>query len=91
MIELKMLTTREDLRKETGLPGDNYDEALWDAGFNLDDWDVCFVSDVPLTDEDGDCSPYSEAWWLILKLECHCVGYEHVEHDGKHYYIAYHS
>ena len=48
MIELKMLTSREDLRKITGLPRDNHDEALWDVGFNLDDWDVCFVSDVPL-------------------------------------------
>ena len=34
MIELKMLTTREYLRKITGLPGDNHDKALWDAGFN---------------------------------------------------------
>lgn len=84
MIELKMLTKREDLRKITGLPSDNHDEALWDAGFNLDDWDVCFVSDVPLEDED-------DAWWLLIKMECHCVGYEHVEFGGKHYYIVYHS
>ena len=83
MIELKMLTSREDLREITGLPSDNHDEALWEAGFNLDDWDVCFVSDVPLEDDN--------AWWLLLKMECHCVGYEHVEHDGKHFYIVFHS
>ena len=84
MIDLKMLTTREDLREITGLPSDNHDEALWTAGFNLDDWDVCFVSDVPL-DEDR------EAWWLLIKMECHCVGYEHTEYNGKHYYMVYHS
>lgn len=86
MIDLKMLTTREDLREITGLLSDNHDEALWDAGFNLDDWDVCFVSDVPL-DDDWD----NEAWWLVNKMECHCVGYEHVEYNGKHYYMVYHS
>ena len=85
MIELKMLTSREDLRKITGLPSDNHDEALWDAGFNLDDWDVCFVSDVPL-DEDND-----DAYWLLMQMDSYCVGYEHVEYGGKHYYIAYHS
>lgn len=97
MIDLKMLTTREDLRKITGLPGDNYDEALWDAGFNLDDWDVCFVSDVPLTidekEEDGLTltNAIDGAYWLISKMENYCVGYEHIEYNGKHYYMVYHS
>lgn len=86
MIDLKMLTTREDLREITGLPSNNHDQALWDAGFNLDDWDVCFVSDVPLDDDWN-----SEAWWLVTKMECHCVGYEHTEYNGKHYYMVYHS
>ena len=84
MIELKMLTSREDLRKITGLPSDNHDEALWDAGFNLDDWDVCFVSDVPLEEDD-------DAYWLLMRMESYCVGYEHVEYGGKYFYIAYHS
>ena len=97
MIDLKMITTREDLRKITGLPSDNHDKALWAAGFNLDDWDVCFVSDIPLTtlviDADGDGwdDPIDEAMWLILRMENWCVGYKHVEYDGKHYYIGYHS
>ena len=39
--------TREDLRELTVLPGDNYDKALRDAGFNLDDLDWGFVSDTP--------------------------------------------
>lgn len=92
MIELKMLTSREDLRKITGSPSDNHDEALWNAGFNLDDWDVCFVSDVSLTkDEEGYEDPIDEAYWLLNRMEYYCVGYEHVEYGGKHFYIAYHS
>ena len=97
MIELKMLTTREDLREITGLPSDNYDEALWKAGFNLDDWDVCFVSDVPLSDYIEDAEGYEweeyieDAYWLLNQMDNYCVGYEHVEYDGKHFYIAYHS
>ena len=92
MIDLKMITTREDLRKITGSPSDNHDEALWDAGFNLDDWDVCFVSDVPLTiDEDGYEDQIEDAYWLVWKMKNYCVGYEHVEFNGKHYYMVYHS
>lgn len=98
MIDLKMLTTLEDLEEITGLPSD----LLWGKGFNLDDWDVCFVSDIPLTypqytetkyDEDDGFfeEPIDEANWLIRRMECYCVGYEHVEYADKHYYMVYHS
>lgn len=84
--------TREELRELTGLPGDNYDEALWDAGFNLDDWDFGFVSDTEWSDRWGwgDGDSYLE-WWLLRRMEDHCVGYQHNEFNGRHYYIAYHS
>lgn len=84
--------TREDLRELTGLPADNHDQALWDAGFNLDDWDFGFVSDEKWSSEWGwmDGSTYME-YWLLTRMEIHCVGYEYVEYDGKHYYILYHS
>jgi hypothetical protein len=91
MIELKMLTTREDLREITGLSSGNHDAALWEIGFNLDDWDVCFVSDVPLTSDDGWDEPINDAWWLVNRMEGYCCGYEHVEYNGKHYYMVYHS
>lgn len=81
--------TREELRELTGLPEDNHDAALWDAGFNLDDWDFGFVCDDEWRAwEDGHA--YFESW-MLEHMEYHCVGYEHVEHNGKHYYIAYHS
>lgn len=84
--------TREDLRELTGLPADNHDQALRDAGFNLDDWDFGFVSDEKWSSKWGwmDGSTYME-YWLLTRMENHCVGYEYVEYDGKHYYILYHS
>lgn len=45
--------TREDLRELTGLSGDNHDEALWDAGFDLDDWDFGFVCNTEWSEEWG--------------------------------------
>lgn len=77
----------DDLLKLTGLKtrGD-----LWSANFNLDDWDFGFMSDTEWNvDWDSD-HPYYE-YWLLTRMECHCVGYEHTEYNGKHYYIAYHS
>lgn len=84
--------TREELRELTGLPGDNYDQALWDAGFNLDDWDFGFVSDTEWVDGwclNSNCHYYEE--WLLDHMDAHCIGYNHYEYGGKHYYIAYHS
>ena len=44
MINMIMTGSEEDLEKLTGLDR----KGLWDAGFDLDDWDVCFISDEPL-------------------------------------------
>lgn len=81
--------TREELRELTGLA--TYKE-LWEAGFDLDDWDFGFVSDTPWVEEGwwNNDAPYFE-YWLLSHMNSHCVGYEHTEYGGKHYYIAYHS
>ena len=84
--------TLDDLKKLTGLTCSN---DLWRAGFNLDDWDWGFVSDNEWTDDwmndhPSYNHPYFE-YWLLTRMEGHCVGYEHVEYNGKHYYILYHS
>lgn len=78
--------TEEQLQAMTGL---DHTE-LWCAGFNLDDWDWGFVSDREWDGNWGKIVPDYE-WWLLAKMENHCVGYEHVEHKGKHYYMQYHS
>lgn len=78
MIALKMISAESDLQKETGL---NHD-GLCDAGFYLDDWDVCFVSEKPLGED---------ARWLVMRMDTYCVGYIHVTYNYKHYYMVYHS
>ena len=96
MIELKMISTEEDLIKETGLTRDE----LWDAGFNLDDWDTCFVSETRLVEEatKGDYEygyeygePIDDAYWLIRRMEGYCEGLREVNYAGKYYYTVYHS
>lgn len=83
--------TREELRELTGLPGDNHDIALWDAGFNLDDWDFGFVSDEKWTEGWwNNEAPYYE-FWLLNRMEAHCVGYRETEYNGRWYYMVYHA
>ena len=97
MIKLRMTDKREDIRNWTGLPADNYDEALWEAGFDLDDWDVCFESDTRLmkrvTDGRGEWwdEPIEEAWWLVHQMDRYCVGFDEVEYNGKWYYTVHHA
>ena len=82
--------TREELRKLTGLPEDDHDKALWDVGFNLDDWDWGFVCDEEFTEDWSDKHPEYE-YWMLTRMDHTCVGYEHVEYGGRHYYMQYHS
>lgn len=97
MINLRITDNREDIRAWTGLPEDNHDEALWEAGFNLDDWDICIESDERLIKEDDPgtgerwIEPVSEAWWLVLQMDNYCVGYNEVEYNGKWYYTVHHA
>lgn len=96
MINLTMFSTEEDLIELTGL---THDELLAND-FNLDDWDVGFVSDVPLTvtrhnddgEDDGEYEePVEDAYWLVYQMDDYCVGYEHVEFKGRHYYMVHHA
>ena len=89
MINLRITDNREDIRRWTGLPSDNYDEALWDAGFNLDDWDICIESDVRLVDDWGNSQ--TDAWWLVNQMDGYCCGYNEVEYNGKWYYTVHHA
>ena len=89
-----MITTEKELREETGLSHDG----LCDAGFNLDDWDVCFVSDTRLIrdmrdDSDGYeyVEPIDDAYWLVRRMEDYCVGYEETVYQEKYYYTVHHA
>ena len=77
----------EELLELTGLPDR---ESLWDADFDLDDWDFGFVSDTEWNEDWFGDHPYFE-YWLLTRMDNHCVGYKHTEYNGKHYYMLYHS
>ena len=96
MINLRMTDNREDIREWTGLSADNYDQALWDAGFDLDDWDVCFESDTRLIEKISDddetwAEPKDDAYWLVRQMENYCCGFDEVEYNGKWYYLVHHA
>ncbi len=97
MINIRITNNREDIREWTGLPSDNYDEALWNIGFDLDDWDMCIESDTRLIKRvsDGRGSwweePLDEAYWLVTQMENYFCGYTEVEYNGKWYYTVHHA
>lgn len=90
MKKLIFFDTREELRELTGLPDIDHDSPMWEAGFDLDDWDFGFMCETEISDAWNDEHNYWE-YWLITHMENHCVGYKHVEYAGKHYYMCYHS
>ena len=97
MINMKMFSSVEDLSKLTGLPTDNGNKALWDAGFDLDDWDVGFQCDKPLVNATGEgedtwCEPASdECHWLVYVMDIYCCVFREYEYDSKYYYMVYHA
>lgn len=72
----------KDIESITGLSR----EELWDKGFVLDDMDFGFILD----EDPLDSAPFY-VHWLLSSAENYCVGYEHVELDGRHYYTIHHS
>ena len=97
MINMKMFSTVDELSKLTGLPTDNGNQALWKAGFNLDDWDVGFQCDKPLVNATGEgedmrCEPANDnCHWLVYAMGAYCCGFREYEYDGKYYYMVYHA
>lgn len=77
MINLVMFNTVEDLAKLTGLSTDNHNQALWDAGFDLDDWDIGFQTDGPLD---------VYAFAFLIPKDFTTIGY-----NGKYYHMFYHA
>lgn len=92
MVTLTWFESEQDLQALTGL---SHDE-LWDAGFDLDDWDFGFVCDRELNiqayaEEDFDCG-----YFHLIKALCTFLGFSapsktHTVYNGKHYYMSYHS
>lgn len=96
MVNLIAFQTSEDLEKITGLSRDE----LWNVGFNLDDWDAGFQSDVKLHSKGDKCGVYEcdleynddcPAYWLMMQMSNYCIGADYVEYKGKHYYMVHHA
>ena len=68
-------------------------KGLWDAGFDLDDWDYGFVTMEEWYDPDAPCSAnVPEYQWHIMSLiASNCCELRHVEYKGRHYYMRYHA
>lgn len=89
MMTITFFDTEAELLELTGMLRR---DDLWDADFDLDDWDFGFVCQDEwhsYWDCSGDTHYYEE--WLLNHMNYHCVGYRHTEYNGKHYYMAYHS
>lgn len=87
MKTITFFDTDEELLELTGILRR---DDLWDAGFDLDDWDFGFVSDEPW-DHEFDCDGHYYMDFILRHMDDYCCGYRHVEYRGKHYYMAYHS
>ena len=100
MLNLVVFETEEELCELTGLT----EHELWQKGFNLDDWEIGFQSEVKLhktpTKKDIE-NGYREnelialfdlpAHWLMSQMNAYCVGANYVFLDGKHYYTVHHA
>lgn len=100
MLNLVVFETEEELCELTGLT----EHELWQKGFNLDDWEIGFQSEVKLhktpTKKDI-ANGYCEnelialfdlpAHWLMSQMNAYCVGANYVLLDGKHYYTVHHA
>lgn len=64
---------------------------LWDAGFDLDDWDWGFVSDTEWSAEWGTHKIPEYEYTILNWMDARCVGYRHTVYQGRHYYMQYHS
>lgn len=93
MIKLIAFETEDDLQKLTGL---NHAE-LWEHGFDLDDWDIGFQSEIRLHNisEDSNSLDFNEfdynshCYWLLRQMSNYCTGMKYVEYKNKHYYMVY--
>lgn len=88
MVNLTWFESEQDLQKLTGLDHDG----LWDAGFNLDDWDFGFVTDEKLSVSGWigfDCGYY----YLIKALVDNNPAFDPTctEYNGRYYYMCYYS
>lgn len=87
MERVVFFSTEKELSQLTGL---NHEE-LWNNGFNLDDWDWGFATWTDWEKIEFEDDDFSFKNRILNSMSNYCVGYEHTEYNGLHYYIQYHS
>lgn len=90
MVNIIWFETLDELKHLTGLTRDE----LWDAGFNLDDWDFGFCCDKELDVNVYENIDLECGYYYLMKALCTnntAFEPEHTEYNGKHYYMCYHS
>lgn len=90
MVTLTWFESEKDLQELTGL---NHDE-LWDAGFDLDDWDFGVQTETELDLKAYDSGNYDCGYYYLIRaFVSNNFAFEptHTEYNGKHYYMSYHS
>lgn len=90
MVNLTWFESEKDLQELTGLDHDG----LWDAGFDLDDWDFGFVTDEKLRLDVYDYGDYNCGYYYLIKpLVMNNFAFEPTctEYNGRYYYMCYHA
>lgn len=94
MLKMSWFENETDLQKLTGL--DHI--GLWQAGFDLDDWDFGIRVNRPIHDKktSNDCGELSVNWnlegyWLLNRMLEYCVGPTYTQYGNWHYYLVHHS
>lgn len=90
---MKTITWFENAKDLQELTGLEYME-LWDAGFNMDDWDFGFCTDEELDLNAYDYMDFKCGYYYLMKAlveNNRAFEPKHTEYNGKHYYMCYHS
>ena len=104
MKKMIVFSTEEDIFRILGWEYTGYwnkdrekHEALLDAGFNLDDWDIGFCCKDKLhqhiVEDDGyEFDSFDDdVYWLGSQMMNYCVGFHYCEAFGKHWYTVHHA
>lgn len=89
MVNIIWFETLDELKHLTGLTSDE----LWDAGFNLDDWDFGVCSNDKLDINAYDYNKFKCGYYYLIGAltEYGMRAPKHTEHNGLHYYMSYHA
>lgn len=78
---MKSIVMFENVEELLALTGLKTRDELWEAGFNLDDWDIGFCTKTTIEVDS----------WLEMQMNNYCCGYRMTQYKDKYFYMVYHS